>query len=58
MWLLEGGGVIVRRRERVKQAPHGPAPLSNFSHGASTSEEGVDKGRGGQICEVALDQDY
>ena len=45
MWLLEGGGVIVRRRKRVKQVPRGPAPLSDFSHGASTSEEGVDKGR-------------
>jgi len=33
MWLLEGGGVIVRRRKGVKLESRGSAPLSGFSHG-------------------------
>jgi len=33
MWLLEGGGVIVRRRKRVQLESRGSVPLSDFSHG-------------------------
>lgn len=54
MWVLEGGGAIVRRRGRAKLAPRGFSPLSDFSHGGIDSGGGRRQREGGQNCEGAL----